>query len=534
MNVRQSLIAVSAAVLVITLAGCAAGGSQATPSDSTAGAAKKGGHLVVAISGGPDTLDPAFTSSKYSTYTMRNWCEGLYDVDSKLNIVPQLAAALPTISSDGKTYTIKLRPGLKFNDGTDFNAEAVKENLDRYRTNPRSAEAPNLVNVVDTKVINTDTVQLDLSAPTAPLTSVLANRSGMMASPTQLKKLGDNFGNDPVCVGPFSFVSRPSADTINLKKSEYYYDKDKVNLDTVTFQVITQPNIRATNLRSGDIQAAIDIAPADVASLKSDPNITMDDVVSLGFQLLTVNVANSGGSGKPPYSPVSTPLANANLRKAFELTLDRNAINKVVYGGFKTPGCSPLSPASPWYTNIPCSKQDVAQAKKIVAASGVKTPIPVVLTIQAANDEQTKLGTVIQAMAKAAGFEVSIKPTESAAGGAAAMAGTFDAYMNGWSGRIDPAQNMSMFWSPKSALNYTGADYKDINDLMAQAAATTGDDAKRKQLYAQIAEKMNQDRNYIVLFHDALMMGVRKDVTGINYYSDGVIRLKTAGFTTGG
>ncbi|MDQ1549994.1 MAG: peptide/nickel transport system substrate-binding protein, partial [Microbacteriaceae bacterium] len=180
MNVRQSLIAVSAAVLVITLAGCAAGGSQSTSSGGPAGAVKKGGHLVVAISGAPDTLDPAFTSSKYSTYTMRNWCEGLYDVDSKLNIVPQLAAALPTISPDGKTYTIKLRPGIKFNDGTDFNAEAVKENLDRYRINPRSAEAPNLVNVVDTKVINQDTVQLDLSAPAAPLTSVLANRSGMM------------------------------------------------------------------------------------------------------------------------------------------------------------------------------------------------------------------------------------------------------------------------------------------------------------------------------------------------------------------
>jgi peptide/nickel transport system substrate-binding protein len=176
----------------------------------------------------------------------------------------------------------------------------------------------------------------------------------------------------------------------------------------------------------------------------------------------------------------------------------------------------------------------VAQAKKIVAASGVKTPIPVELTIQAANDEQTKLGTVIQAMAKQAGFAVSVKPTESAAGGAAAQAGTFDAYMNGWSGRIDPDQNMSMFWSPTSALNYTGANYKDINDLMAKAASTTGDNAKRKALYAQIAEKMNEDRNYIVLFHDALMMGVRKDVTGVKYYSDAVIRLKTAGFTTGG
>ncbi len=535
MNVRTAVVA-SVSVIALTAAGCssAGGGSQTQPSAGPGGAGipRAGGNLVVAISGAPDTLDPAFTGSKYSTYTMPNFCERLFDVDEKLNVIPQLAAAMPKVSADGKTYTIKVRTGLKFNDGTGFDADAVKANIDRYRNHPRSAEAPNLANVEDVKVVDEETVQLKLSAPTAPLTSVLANRSGMMASPTQLEKLGDKFGDEPVCVGPFSFVSRPSADTINLKKSDYYYDKEKVKLDTVTFQVISQPNVRATNLRSGDIQAAIDIAPTDVESLKSDPNIAVNDLVSLGFQLITINVANQKGAGKPPYSPVDTALANADLRKAFELSLDRNAINQVVYGGTKVPGCSPLSPASPWYTDITCAGQDVEQAKQIVAASGVATPVPVTLTIQAANDQQSKLGTVIQAMAKEAGFDVKIKATESATGGDEAMAGTYDAYMNSWSGRIDPDQNMSMFWSPTSALNYSGADYDDINTLMAQARSTN-DEAERKDLYAQIATKMNEARNYMILFHDSLTMGVSKDVTGIQYYSDGVIRLKEAAFTTG-
>jgi peptide/nickel transport system substrate-binding protein len=532
MKVRKSA-AVTAVVLTLALAGCGGGTNQApTSSGASPGVPKVGGNLVVALPGAPDTLDPAFTGSRYSTYVLPNFCERLYDVDDQLNVIPQLAATLPTISTDGKTYTIKLREGIKFNDGTDFNADAVKANLDRYRTHPRSAEAPNLINVRATTIIDPNTIQLDLSEPTAPLTSVLANRSGMMASAQQLVKLGDKFGDNPVCVGPFSFVSRPSADTINLKKSEYYYDKDKVKLDTATFQVITQPTVRATNLRSGDIQVAVDIAPTDVDSLKTDPNIIMNDMVSLGYQLITINVANSGGSGKPPYSPVRSGLANADLRKAFELSLDREAINKVVYGGYKIPSCSPLSPASPWHTEIECSKHDVEQAKQIVAASGVPTPIPVVLTIRAADDQQSKLGAVIQGMAKESGFDVSIKATESAAGGDAAEAGDFDAYMSSWSGRIDPDQNISMFWSPTSLLNFSGADYADINDLMAEARSTI-DDTKRKDLYAQLAEKMNAYRNYVILFHDTLLMGVRKDVTGLQYFSDGVIRLKTAAFTSG-
>jgi peptide/nickel transport system substrate-binding protein len=531
MKVPKSAAA-TAVVLTLALAGCGGTSQPSTSSGASPGVPKVGGNLVVAIAGAPDTLDPAFTGSRYSTYVMPNFCERLYDVDEQLNVIPQLAAALPTISPDGKTYTIKLREGIKFNDGTDFNADAVKMNLDRYRTNPRSAEAPNLITVKDTKVVDPNTIQLDLSEPTAPLTSVLANRSGMMGSAQQLEKLGDKFGDNPICVGPFSFVSRPSADTINLKKSEYYYDKDEVKLDTATFQVITQPNVRATNLRSGDIQAAADLAPTDVDSLKADPNITMDDVMGLGFQLITINVANSGGSGKPPYSPVDSKLANADLRKAFELSLDRQAINQVVYGGYKIPGCSPLSPASPWYSEIECSKHDVEQAKQIVAASGVPTPIPVVLTIRASDDQQSKLGAVIQAMAKEAGFDVSIKAMESATGGDAAMAGDFDAYSNSWSGRIDPDQNIAMFWSPTSVLNYSGADYVDINDLMAEARSST-DDTKRKELYAQLAKKMSDYRNYVVLFHDSLLMGVRKDVTGLQYFSDGVIRLKTAAFTDG-
>ncbi len=532
----RKVVTASAGSLILAVTGCS--GGSAGPSAAQGGGdpsqpAKAGGHLVVALSGATDTLDPAFTQSKYSTFMLPNLCEKLYDVDPQLNVIPGLAAALPTVSADGLTYTIKLRQGLKFNDGTPFDAAAVKVNMDRFRTNPRSAEAANWTSVKQVTVVDPNTVTILLSKPDAVLLSVLANRSGMIGSAQQLAKLGDKFGDNPVCVGPFSFVSRPSADRIELKKSDDYYDKAAVKLDTVTFEVITQPNVRASNLRSGDIGAAIDVAPADVPQLKGSSNVRIQQPVSLGYQLLTINVSNSNGAATPPFTPVSSPLANADLRKAFELTLDREAINKVVFSGLEVPSCNPISPTSPFYTDVPCSKPDIPQAKELVARSGKGGTVPVTLMIQAANDQAARLGTLIQSMAKPAGFDVKIQATENATSGKKAAAGDYDVYLNSWSGRIDPDQNMRVFWSPKSAINYSGADYPDVNALMEKGRTTT-DPAARKEIYAQLVRAENEHRNYLVLLHDRLIMGVISKVQGINYYGDGVIRLKTAGFSSGG
>jgi peptide/nickel transport system substrate-binding protein len=333
-----------------------------------------------------------------------------------------------------------------------------------------------------------------------------------------------------VCVGPFAFDSRPSADLIELTKSEFYYDKDQVKLDAVTFVTITQPNVRSTNLLSGDVDVANDVSPSDVAKLESDPNVDLMQVISLGYQLITINVANSDGAGKPPYKLLDTPMANPDIRKAFELSLDRQTINDVVYGGLKVPGCSPLSPASPWFSDVGCTTQNIDEAKKLVAASGFATPIPVTLTVKASDNDQSKLGTVIQAMAEEAGFAVTLNPSESTTGGNAAIEGDFDTYINSWSGRIDPAQNIDQFWSPTSGLNYSGADDEEVNKLLAEAAVTSDFDT-RKSVYATAIKKMNENRNYLVLFHDLLLLGTGKQVSGVEYYGDGVVRLKTASLT---
>jgi peptide/nickel transport system substrate-binding protein len=520
---------VAGAVLAAAVASaCSSPTATNTTTGTSGGAPKAGGTLTVALAEQPDALDPTTAATFVGRIVFANMCEKLFDTDASLNIVPQLAAALPTISKDGKTYTIKLRSGAKFNDGTPFDAQAVKTTLMRDKTDPKSARASELDPLKTVSVINPTTVQLKLSTPYAPLTAILADRSGMIESPTQLKKLGENFGQHPVCVGPFSFASRPSSDKINLVKSNFYYDKSEVKLSKVTFEVVTQPNVRAANVRSGDVNVSERLAPQDVKSLQASSSVTLKSVTSLGYDDIDINVSNSNGAGKPPFNTVGTPLAqHPELRQAFALSLNRDTINNVVNDGQYVPDCTPISPDSPYAPTITCPTQNIAKAKQLVAQSGVKTPIPIHMLVQASNDQATKLGEVVQSMAKQAGFAVTVTPTEFTTALTQAQAGKFDTFDIGWSGRIDPDQDIAQFWQPDSTLNYTGAHDPAIVALMNKARATT-DVTARKADYQKLSEMFLQQNELIYLDHPKYTLAMGKNVSGVQYYADGLVRLKTA------
>jgi peptide/nickel transport system substrate-binding protein len=533
---REQLVRPLALVVAVglTVAGCTQPSSEGSGGgDGGGGAAGEGGQLTVALAEAPDALDPTVASTYVGRIVFANMCEKLFDVGDGLTIVPQLAADLPEVSNGGKTYTIKLREGVTFNDGTSFDADAVKTTLEHYMTDPKSARAAELTTVKSIEVVDPTTVRLQLKAPYAPLTAILADRSGMILSPTQLDKLGGNFAKDPVCVGPFSFKDRPSSDKIELTKSTNYYDKDKVHLDGVTFIAVTQPNVRAANLRSGDVDIADRIAPPDIATLKGVSDVKLWPVTSLGYQGLTINVSNSAGAGEAANTTVDNPLAqHPELREAFALSLDRDTINKVVFQGQYVPGCTPISPNSPFAPDIDCPGQDIAKAKQLVADSGVPTPIKVDLVVEAANSEATKLGTVIQSMAKQAGFAVQVKPTEFTTALDAAASGDFTTFQIGWSGRLDPDQNIAPFWDPTSALNYSGADYPDVQGLLDQERGTT-DNTQRKEIFQHLAEALLRHNNIVYLYYPKVVMGYRGEVTGIQYLGDGLIRLKGAAISGG-
>jgi peptide/nickel transport system substrate-binding protein len=521
-------VALAAAILTPTgvLAACSSPATSASSGSSSGSSGGSSGTLTVGLPAAPDALDPTTASSLYGRIVFANMCQKLYDINSHLGLVPQLAAALPTISNNGHTYTIRLRSGLKFNDGTPLTAAAVKTTLDWYLTDPLSERASELTGLKSVSVTGPLTVQLHLSAPFAPLTSILADRSGMILSPTDLHKLGKNFAQHPVCVGPFQFSSRPSSDEIVLTKSPYWSGKAGVHLQKLVFQVITDPSAMSADLQSGDIQVAYGLAPQDVATIEHNSATRVVAQNSLGYEGLYVNTGNVHGALKPA-GHVSNPFAeHPQLREAFELSLNREEINKAVFDGLYTPGCTPIPPDSPWAVHITCPGQNIAEAKKLITESGMKPPVHVSLMLD--NDPlELQLGTVIQTMAKQAGFQVTLQPTEFTTELSKGEAGQFEMMQLGWSGRVDPDQNIYNDWYPGSALNYTGADYPQLNKMLLQAR-TTLDTATRHTLYTKIVQTLENLRNIIYLWYDKVELGLRKNVSGVSFYPDTLLRLASA------
>src|SRR5581483_2136622 len=174
----RAVLVVLGAVAVLVLA--AAAGAR-----STAPQIRNVGTLTIGLAEDPDALDPTVARTFVGRMVFLHMCEKLYDLDSHLNIVPQLAAALPQISKDKLTYTIKIRSGIKFNDGTPLTGAAVKATLDRYLTFPGSIRKSE-ISPIKSVDASGNTVVLHLSAPFSPLTAQLADRAGMILSPKAL------------------------------------------------------------------------------------------------------------------------------------------------------------------------------------------------------------------------------------------------------------------------------------------------------------------------------------------------------------
>src|SRR5499426_1811642 len=239
--------------------------------------------LVVALNEDPDLLDPTLARTYVGRIIFEQMCEKLYEIDENLKIFPQLAADLPAFSDGGKTVTIKLRPGVKFNDGTPMNAEAVRFSLDRHLHMKGSNRRSEIDPITAVEVVDPLTVRLRLKAPFAPLVAALADRAGMPVSPAQANKLGEKFGTAPVCVGPWTFVERVPQDRIVLEKSAHYFEPGQARFDKLIFRIIPDDNVRLANLRSGDIDVMHMVAPTDAASLKKEGRFEVASVTGIGY-----------------------------------------------------------------------------------------------------------------------------------------------------------------------------------------------------------------------------------------------------------
>jgi peptide/nickel transport system substrate-binding protein len=531
---RAVVAALSALSALLALSGCAALHTSTTrvgPVRMTdQRPVRNGGVLTVALQTDPDKLDPTLANTLVSRTVFAAMCQKLYDIDSSEHIVPQLAAAMPATSADGRTVTIPIRHGIRFSDGTPLTAAAVAESLNRDRTLPGSARSTELSAVTGATATDPYTVRLSLSKRYVPLLPVLADRSGMVMSPTALAKYGTDFTNHPSCVGPFKFVQRVAGDRIVLTRDPDYYAAGGVHLDGVVFKTITDSSIRLANLRSGDIQVGDQMQPVDVQNSLTEPELQLFDSPSLGWSGIGFNIGNTAGIGKPP-GRINTPWAkDPRVREALSLSLDRNIINKVAFQGMYQPACSPVSPIATLPAGpAKCPGRDLAKARRLLRAAGVKTPVKVEMLI-ADTQQDGRLGQVIQAMAKQAGFDVSLRATDYTTQLATEDAGKFQLTTDAWSGRLDPDGNLASFFKTGGALNIYGLSDPAYDRLIQQGRSTVSP-AVRQAVYNQLIQRVNASNTVIVLYRQKNYVVATRTVAGIKVFGDGLIRVTEAGFT---
>jgi peptide/nickel transport system substrate-binding protein len=472
-------------------------------------------QLRVAFQDDADALDPTTGRAYVQRVVLVNMCEGLFDYNSKLQIVPRLA--LSHEWADSKTLLVKLRPNVTFHDGTPVDAAAVKYSMERHATYPGSARRGDVASLDHTEIVDPLTVRFVLKAPDVVFLSQLGVRGGVLVSPKAAEAAGKDFGLRPVCAGPYKFAERVAQDRIVIDKVPNYWDAANYHFSRITFRPIPDGTVRLANLRAGSIDINMNVPAIETANVRRDPKLKLYSFDGMGYTGIT---ANMGRAGSTP-GPFGT---DPRVRQAFDLAVDRDAINNVVFAGVNAPNAQPVPPTSPFFVkSIPQPTRDVAKARALLAAAGVKTPFTVQLTV-INNPDSIQVAEVMQSMVAEAGFDLKLNTMEFVSSLSAADKGDFTAYLVGWTGRPDIDGNLRDLLYSSGGTNYTGYKNPAFDTLLDQARSTA-DMAQRMAGYTKLVQLLREDLPIIYLYSARWNFGTVAKVEGFDPVADGMLRL---------
>jgi peptide/nickel transport system substrate-binding protein len=496
--------------LVLFVSAC--GGGTGGPSSSPSGTAKTGGTLKIAQETEINTLDPGASGLLVEREVYYNLYDSLLAIDAQLNFVPALATEWKY--TDDRTLALTLRHGVKFQDGTDFNADAVKFNIERYQTAPDSARKSDLASVQSVEATDPYTAVLHLKRPDATLLAQLVDRAGMMLSPAAVRQAGSRLGVSPVGAGsgPFEFVEWKRDDHLTLKRNPDYWRKDKAGhplpyLDQLVYRPMTDLNAILTSLKTGDVDMARTVAGKDVAAVRSDSSLVYRDTPGLGYQGFELN------RSAPPFNDPAKA-------KAVELAVDRQQILHNVFFDVGVLSYGPITPASWAYdrTQKIYDKADPAKAK--AAATGFS------FTLKTANTQDAiQTGQLIQSQLQKAGITVNLQPEEfGKLTLETRVQHQFEAAAAGWSGRIDPDGNTYAQFHTGGSFNDGLYSNPQVDQLLEQGRATN-DRTKRKQLYQDAQRTLVGDGAYVFIYDPTVAQISTKKVQNFTLVPDGINRL---------
>lgn len=476
---------------------------------------KRGGTLRVAMGREFIGADPQGPSSGVDRNLYTSLYNGLVTPDPQLRIVPDLARSWT--QPDAKTYLFKLRPGVRFHDGTAFDANAVKFNFD-YILDPKnnSQRRPEIAVVDRVEVVDGLTVRIVLRAPFAPFLATIADRAGYMVSPAARARLGKDLARNPVGTGPFKFAEWQRDDHLRLRRFEDYYEKGLPYLDEIVYRPVTDQSVVFTELRTANVDFAYTLAidPKDINTIRGINALRVLEAPGVGFEGFWLNTA-------------AGPLANRALRDAFSLAIDREANLAIAYSGVGRVANGPFSPSSWAYERgVPIVKRDVALAKKRLAEGGRPNGFPITLKAESNNPLQAKITQLAQAQLKDVGIDVRLQTVDFATLLRAGERNDFDALSLGWSGRIDPDGNIEPIFESKGAFNYGRYNNKEI-DALAERAREAQGQPERRRFYDQIVKIIEDDVAYAFTYFTPTLFVSSAAVRGFLLSPDALMRFKT-------
>jgi peptide/nickel transport system substrate-binding protein len=478
-------------------------------------APKKGGTLRVGFYLEASTMDPHLSGSKVDRQVYHNIYEPLLTLDVKLGIKPGLAESWQ--QPEPKILILKLRQGVKFQDGTDFNAEAVRFNFNRMKTEPKSVRKGEVASIESVDVVDAYTVKINLRRPDAALLATLTDRAGMMVSPKVAQERGPELERNAkgAGTGPFEFVEWVKDDHLLIKRNESYWNKQGgPYLDRVRYRPIPDDTVKLQSLQAGEIDVIDYVQPRDVAAVKADKNLVTLDVPSLAAFAYQINQT------RPPFNVKA-------LRQAVAYALDLDQIIKGVWLNVGTAANGPIPPTSWAYDRtITPIKRDLAKAKAKLAEGG--KPGGFAFTITTANIPiNVQEAEVIQAQLGEAGMQVKIKLVDAATQLSDGNSKNFDMISYQWSGRPDPDGNIYQFFktTPGTSLNWSGISNPQIDALLDKTREVSSQ-PERKKLYSELIKILQDELPMVYIVHPIEPKAFSPKVQGYEPIPDGMMRFK--------
>ncbi|PND18559.1 ABC transporter substrate-binding protein [Ensifer sp. MMN_5] len=479
----------------IALAALAFAGAAAAP----AAAQTPPDVLVVGQIAEPQSLDPHTVTATNDFRILVNVYDGLVRFkDGTLEVEPALAESWK-ISDDGKTYTFKLRQGVKFHDGSDFDAEAVKFNFDRmlkkdhpfYDTGPFPLSF-NFASVEAVNVLDEYTVEFRLSEAFAPFLSNLAYPTGLIVSPAAVEKHGKEYGRSPSGTGPFKFVEWLSNQRVVVERNPDYWD-GAAKLQAVVFRPITDANTRVAEMMAGGIDVMVEVPPDNLATFEQDANFAVAEQAGPHVWFAILNTKEG-------------PFADKRVRQAANYAVNKQTLVDDVLQGTATVAAGPIPPAFNWVEgSVEPYAHDPEKAKALLAEAGVENPQVTFYVTEGGSGmlDPITMGAAIQADLQAVGFKVKIETYEW---------NTFLGRVNpGLEGKADMAEMAWMTNDPdtvpyltlrtdampdKGGFNSGYYSNPQLDELLEKARRST-DQGERGKLYGEVQSIVHDDAPWL-------------------------------------